>query len=391
VTSRLYYTDAYLREFDARLVAADDDGHRVELDRTAFYPTSGGQPFDTGRLGDVPVVDVVDEGERIVHLLERPLAVRPGATVLGSIDWTRRFDHMQQHTGQHVLSAVFSDRFGLETVSVHFGAATSTLDLAVGALAAEQLAEAETLANAVVFENRRVTVAFEDAARATGLRKPTDRSGEIRIISIDGVDRSACGGTHVRATGEIGAILLRHTERIRQETRVEFMCGGRAIHRAHADYDALARVAQLFTAPLDEVPDLAAAQLAELKDARSALRRLDTELARYRAAELHGAATPDASGIRRIVERRPAGAADELRALGHRLAELPRVVFVGAVEAPPVLVLAASEDSGVDAGALLRRVLAEVGGRGGGSPRIAQGTVPDSELIQKAIDAIQQG
>lgn len=385
MTHRLYYTDAYLQEFEARVVEADDEGLRIYLDQTAFYPTSGGQPFDTGNIDGVPVVDVVDEDKRIVHVLQRPLTAQPGATVHGRIDWTRRFDHMQQHTGQHVLSAVFAERFGLETVSVHFGAEVSTLDLGVGSVEPGQLVEAEKLANTVVFEDRPVAIAFEDAARAMGLRKPTERSGSIRIVGIEGLDRSACGGTHVRATGEIGAIQLRRVERIRQDTRIEFVCGARAIRRAHADFAALARIAHLFSSPLDDAPDLAAGQQAQLKDARAALRKADAELARYRATELYDATTPDAAGIRRIAERRDAGGAEPLRAMAHRLAELPRVVFIGASEDPPVLLLAASEDSGVDAGAVLRLVLGRVGGRGGGSQRIAQGTVPDLAALQKAI------
>jgi alanyl-tRNA synthetase len=171
-----------------------------------------------------------------------------------AIDWSRRFDHMQQHTGQHVLSAVFEEWFGLHTVSFHLGAESSSIDLEGGAMDPGAVLEAERRANDIVFENRPVAVGFQHAAEVQGLRKPTDREGTLRIVSIEALDRNACGGTHVRATGEVGPILLRKLERVRQTVRVEFLCGGRAVRRARADYEALSKTAQLFSAPLDEVP-----------------------------------------------------------------------------------------------------------------------------------------
>jgi alanyl-tRNA synthetase len=230
MTNRIYYTDAYRTEFTAAVIDRADDGKRVYLDETAFYPTSGGQLHDLGTLGGVKVVDVVDEDDRIAHVLSAPL----GATtpVRGEIDWTRRHDHMQQHTGQHLLSAVLEDLFGFKTVSVHFGAEYSTLDLDAELVTYQQLVAAEARANETVAEARPVTVTFEDARAAAGLRKDSDREGTLRIVSIEGVDRSACGGTHVRTTAEIGTVLLRSTEKIRKATRVEFVCGARAVRRA---------------------------------------------------------------------------------------------------------------------------------------------------------------
>ena len=192
MTERLYYTDSYIREFEARVVARSDEGRRIYLDRTAFYPTSGGQPFDTGWLGGVEVLDVVDENDRVAHLLASPLGAE---RVRGEIDWTRRFDHMQQHTGQHLLSAVIEELFGHPTVSVHFGRDSSTLDLGADAFTAAQVEVAEERANAVAVENRPVEVSFEDASTAAGLRKSSAREGTLRIVTIRDLDRSACGGT----------------------------------------------------------------------------------------------------------------------------------------------------------------------------------------------------
>src|SRR5437868_5035365 len=171
-TTRLYYTDSYLTTFEARVVDVAEDGRRVYLDQTAFYPTSGGQPHDVGTLGDVRITDVIDEGDRIAHVLETPLASNAGTgDVQGRITWERRFDHMQQHTGQHLLSAVLEDAFGYHTVSVHFGRDYSSLDLDVDSIGDERLVEAEARANVIGGENRPVTTGFEDASQATGLRK----------------------------------------------------------------------------------------------------------------------------------------------------------------------------------------------------------------------------
>jgi alanyl-tRNA synthetase len=385
MTERLFYTDSYLREFAASVLEHADGGLRVYLDRTAFYPASGGQPFDLGVLGDSPVVDVVDEGDRIAHVLSAPLSA---ARVTGRLDWARRFDHMQQHTGQHLLSAVIADLFGHATVSVHFGAESSTLDLDVGALSADRIVEAERRANAVVTENRAVRVLFEDAATAAGLRKAPNRHGSLRIVTIEDLDRSACGGTHVRATGEIGAISVGRVERVKQVARLEFLCGGRAIRRARENHDLLAGLGTLFSATPVELPALVESQRGELKKVIAEARELGDRLAGYRAAELYAGAVPDATGRRMVVEREECGTIDRLRALAHAVARLPRAVFVGAAGSPPTVLLAAADDSGVDAGRVLKAALEKEGGRGGGKPRLAQGTVPDKAAVEAVIRAI---
>lgn len=377
-TERLYYRDARLLTFDGVVVGSADGGRRIYLDRTAFYPTSGGQPNDTGTLGGIRVLDVVDEDQRIAHLLESPLA---GDRVEGVIDGVRRRDHMQQHTGQHLLSALLEDLFGCRTASVHFGDQYSTVDLDGGPLTAEQLRVAEERANQIVTDNRPVRVTFEESVSAKDLRKPSDRTGEIRVVSIEGLDRSACGGTHVGATGEIGTLLFRKAERAKGLFRVEFLCGGRAIRQARSDYDLLSGLAQGLSAAIEEVPALVAAARTELKAASAARRDAEEQLARYRAAELYAAQVAGPDGSRWIVERVPTGSTDQLRGLALAIADLSKAVFVGVIDAPPTILLASAGDSGVNAGALLKERLTEVGGRGGGSPRLAQGTVPDGGAL----------
>ncbi len=276
MTRRLYYTDSYLASFSAVVSDRAEGGRRVYLDQSAFYPTSGGQPHDAGVLNGIAVLDVVDEEDRVAHLLAAPLTTDE---VEGIVDWPRRFDNMQQHTGQHLLSAVCAELLGAETTSVHFGSETSTVDLAAGDISPGELADLQDRANAVIAENRPVTISFEDSATVEGLRKATARSGTLRIVTIAELDRSACGGTHVRHTGEIGAVLLRRLERMKKQVRLEFVCGLRAARRARADYLALSHVAGGFSAGVDEAPALVDGLRGELRETLAARDRSITQLA----------------------------------------------------------------------------------------------------------------
>ena len=380
MTSRLYYTDPYLREFDASVVDHADGGRRLYLDRTAFYPTSGGQPHDIGTLDGSLVLDVVDEGNRIAHVLAGPLVAE---TVHGAVDWPRRFDHMQQHTGQHLLSAVLHEQFGHATIAVHFGRESSTLDIDAPDLDHRRLVEVEARANHITVENRPVEVSFEEAEEASGLRKASGRVGTLRIVTIRDLDRSACGGTHVRTTGEIGPILVPKLERVKKSVRLEFVCGARAVRRARADLDLLARLGRHFSAAAEELPALVEAQRAELKAAAAVRRELEERLARYRACELYDAAPPGAP--RRIVVHEETGPIDRLRPLAQAVAAMPQALFVGWIADPPAIVVAASLDSGVDAGAALKSALSAVGGRGGGNARLAQGTAPSAAAVEGLV------
>jgi len=386
MTNRLYYTDAYRTAFTANVVDRSDDGLRVYLDETAFYPTSGGQPHDIGTLDGVSVVDVVDEEDRIAHVLSSPFAAASGP-IEGVVDWSRRHDHMQQHTGQHLLSAVFEELLGAKTISVHFGPDYSTLDLDAESVTRDWLVRVEQRANALVAESRPVTVTFEDAASAVGLRKASERSGTLRIVSIADVDRSACGGTHVRSTAEIGAILLRSVEKVRKSTRVEFVCGQRAVSRARRDYEAIVGIATSLSASIDDAASLVSAQSDRLKEADNARKKLEKDLAGYRVRERYDATSADPSGVRTLVIR-DAASIDELRALAQAAFALPKVVVVGALTSPPSVLLASSEDSGLDSGKMLKEKLTAAGGRGGGSPRLAQGSVPDRAALDSVVESL---
>jgi len=370
MTERLYYNDSYLTEFRARVIESSPDLRRVYLDRTAFYPTSGGQPFDIGTLGGVRVSEVVDEDTRVAHILDEPLSE---AEISGVIDWQRRFDHMQQHTGQHLLSAVLIGLFDATTVSFHLGAESSNIEVS-RVLEPEQIRQAEQRANQIVYENRPVDVSFRDSSEDLGLRKPTDREGVIRIVSIQDLDRSACGGTHVRATGEIGSLLIRKQERIRGNLRIEFLCGMRAVKRARADFEALSAIGRSFSSTLDETPALVAAQLEKFQESDRARRRLSTELAQARGRELYTQTTPGPDGVRRI-QQRVETLSDDVRAEAQSFTAGEKSIFVALAANPPSVLLAASTDSGINA----KEALIKAGARGGGTPAMAQGRLNSTE------------
>jgi alanyl-tRNA synthetase len=333
------------------------------------------------------VIDVIDEGERIAHVLDAPLPASDGEPVSGSIDWPRRFDHMQQHSGQHLLSAVFQQLLGLTTISVHLGEQVCTLDLDAPAVASEALAAVQARANALVIENRPVTLSLEDAASAEGLRKASQRSGTLRIVSIAELDRSPCGGTHVGRTGEIGAIALRGTERVRGSVRLEFLCGGRALARARRDFEIVEGLARQLSCRAEDLLETSGARQRELSERTTALRKAEEGLCEQRARALHASA-PLRAGLRALwLEDEPDLSA--LRGLAQAYAALPGAVLVATSREPAALLVATSEDSGLSARDLLQAALAAAGGRGGGSPRLAQGRLPDAAAAAVALDRLR--
>jgi alanyl-tRNA synthetase len=376
MTDRLYYTDPYSREFEATVVSVDASGGRgrVQLDRTCFYPTSGGQPYDIGTLGESHVVDVVDESDgSISHVVDTGDNLQIGARVHGVIDWGRRFDHMQQHTGQHLLSAAFDRLFGVRTVSFHLGGDRATIDLARETTPAE-ITAAENEANRIVWEDRPVSIRFatsEEAARLP-LRKEPHREGILRLIDIERFDLSACGGTHVARSGEVGVIAVGSWERFKGGQRVEFFCGGRALGRFRSLRDAAAAAARLLSASMAELPIAIERLQAETKDQRRALSALQTEVFRYRAEELAAGGVLTARGrlVLRAVEVDPIG----LKVMASAVVSRPGFIVVLVSPATPnIIVVARSQDVDVKSNQILSELTARFGGRGGGKSDLAQG------------------
>jgi alanyl-tRNA synthetase len=388
----IYYTDPQCTEFEAEVVRATISGGRpaVVLDSTAFYPTSGGQPHDTGTLGEARVVEVVEEDGEIIHVLDREL---PVGRVGGRIDWDRRFDHMQQHTGQHVLSAAFDKRSAARTVGFHLGAEVSTIDLSIP-LSAEAIATAEAESNRVVWEDRPVSIRFVGAeeAAALPLRKEPDRSGILRVIDVEGYDMSACGGTHVARTGSIGAIAVLSSERLRGGTRIEFVCGSRAVRALHAYRDAVAGCIRHVSVAPEELPAAIERLQGESKDQRKAIKAAQERLAGYQAAEMAGRAEAE-DGVRRLVEAVEGQDQNGLKAMATAICAAPGFeVALFSASGPVVVVIARSRDGRLDAAAALRKLLGRFGGRGGGKADLAQaggltGSLP--EILDAARAALR--
>jgi alanyl-tRNA synthetase len=395
MTERIYYTEPSCRTFDATVARLSEHDGRpaVVLNRTAFYPTSGGQPFDTGRLGAVHVVETIDEGDDIVHMVSGPLTV--GLVVCGEVDWGRRFDHMQQHTGQHVLSAAFDRLFDNRTTSFHMGTETSTIDLLREATPSE-IERAVDEANRVVWENRAVSVRFvsADEAARLPLRKDPVREGILRLVEISEFDLSACGGTHVSRTGAIGMIAVTTAERFRGGSRLTFVCGGRASRMFRTYRDTVARAVRVLSVLPSELPDAIERTQLEAKEARKTVTRLQGALAGHEAVQLlQKASTVD--GLRVVTQTIEGWDASGLKAIASALVAQSSVAAVLlSVGDPVAIVVARSQDVGVDAGKTLRTLLDRFGGRGGGRADLAQGaglTGKTDEVLAVARELLVRG
>jgi alanyl-tRNA synthetase len=410
MTDRLYYHDSFLYNFDAEIRSVIETPRpALILDRTAFYPTSGGQIHDTGWIfcsepagepsgnsaARFRVTEVADsEDGHVVHYLDAPLKnVQPGTLVRGEIDPARRRDHMQQHSAQHVLSAAFVRLFNMPTVSFHMADDYCSIDLDAALLNKDQIESAERLANEIVLESRGVGVRFvtRDEAEKLGLRKlPPAQRDQLRLIDIRDFDLTACGGTHVTNTGQIGSILLRKSEKVRQGYRVEFVAGQRAVATARRDFSALTETAALFSAGIYDVPQQARKSLDEIRSLRKQREQSQEELAAAQAATLL-AETPEDHGRKLVVRTFSDRDLNFIKLLAQKLTRQSPAIALLATDSPqPALVFAQSAGQPHDMGALLKETLAKLGGRGGGSKDLAQGGAPQSAGLAAALLAAAQ-
>ena len=374
-SERLYYTDPYLVEFDAvvREAQRQENRWKVVLDRTAFYPTSGGQPFDTGTLGEANVLDVFDQEDGTIgHLVDRELETN--SRVRGHVDWSRRFDHMQQHTGQHLLSAAFEHEVAAKTVSFHLGTSTSTIDLDKE-LTADQIARVEDKANAVLWDDREVCVKFVTAHEAAKLplRKEPAREGELRIIEIKDYDLSACGGTHVKRTGAIGIVAIAGCERFKGGLRVEFVCGGRALRAYRALKTSVSGSVRLLSVLPDELPSAIEKLQTAGRTHQKSQEGLYERLAAHEAASL--SSTADKIGGMNLVAAAVSGwDANGLKKLASSIVAKPATMaLLLTADSPSLVVVARSQDLSLDTGDVLKTLIDQFGGRGGGKGAMAQG------------------
>jgi alanyl-tRNA synthetase len=402
LTERLYYDNPSLIEFDATVTAVENRGEQgvVSLDRTAFYPTTGGQNFDTGEIyaiangSRVRVVDVQEQEQtgEVLHVVDCPPGwLRAGVPVKGEVDPVRRRDHMQQHSGQHVLSAAFERLFDFATVSFHMGDESCTIDLATDKLTAEQVTAAERLANEAIFEDRPVEVRYAtpDEARAMGVRKiPPAVREKLRLIDIRDFDLNACGGTHVRSTGQIGGILLRKTEKVRQGVRVEFVCGLRAVGIARRDFQALTEAGSVFSSHLWDVPQQARKLLEEVKDGQKTQHKLLDGIAELVAGKVLREAEKQAldGGQLAVTLFFPERNLEFIKLLAQKLVHSAKVAALLACGGDqPSLVFAQTAGLANDMGALMKETVQKLGTRGGGNRDMAQGGAPDAVTAEQAL------
>jgi len=407
MTTRLYYQDSFLYDFDAEVrEVLDSPRPAIVLDRTAFYPTSGGQVFDTGWItsnsnAKFRVTEVADtEDGKVVHYLEVPLHdsqkedLKPGTRVRGQVDAARRRDHMQQHSGQHVLSAAFVCLYNMPTVSFHMADDYCSIDLDTPTLTKKQIESAERLANEIILENRAVDVRFvtRDEAGKLGLRKlpPTERD-ELRLIDIRDFDLTACGGTHVSHTGQIASILLRKVEKVRQGWRVEFVAGQRAVATARRDFTTLTETAALFSAHIYDVPQQARKALDEIRSLSKQREQSQEELAAALASALL-AETSETNGRKLVVRTLADRDLNFVKLLAQKLTRLSThaVAILATTSPQPALVFAQSAGQPFDMGALMKETMTRLGGRGGGSKDLAQGGIPTADGIDAALKAVAE-
>jgi alanyl-tRNA synthetase len=399
-THRIYYDDAYVKEFDARVVHCEllppdlnagitSQVLGLVLDSTAFYPSSGGQPNDLGKIGDANVLDVRDDGDEIIHVVDR----RPGSPdVLGCVNWPRRFDHMQQHSGQHLLSAMFQERYGRPTVSFRLGTDFCTIDLRGPEPSDEILEGAERAANKIIFEDRPLTVRYgtaEDLAEL-GVRKEVERKGILRAIEIEGADLQPCGGTHVKSTSQIGTLLVRRCTKMRQDWRVEFVCGSRAERAARQDFLRLRAAAEKLSCAPDELVAAVERTVSERDANFKRTRALLDRLAEIEAAQAVREAAPNLQGLR-IIHRVFEDAEPEfLNHFATDVAKTEKAIALLAELKSGSILFAQHPTAGKDMNALLKEVLAKIGGKGGGTRDFARGRLDVAAQAEKALALPQE-
>jgi len=389
-TERLYFADPTRVTFTARIVTHETwrDRPSVILDRTAFYPEGGGQPADHGHLDAIRVLDVqVDDADIVHHLLEAPLPAET-ATVTGTIDWARRLDHMQQHLGQHLLSAVFATAHGLRTVGFHLGAEHVTIDLPSPPLGNPVLAEVEAAVNHLIQQAHPVDARLvtPQELAALPLRKQPTVDGPVREVSVPGVDHSPCGGTHPATTAGVGGLLILGEERCGADIRIAFLCGHRVMRHARAQGELVHRLARSLTVGADELPDALERLRTGERDQRRRAEQAETELAEATAAMWVAEAVGSGTTLvvaRILSERNPAW----MRQVALSLAERG-VVAVLALDALKPQILLASPPGRVDAAAILSDVLRVHGGKGGGTPDLAQGGIPGGTDVETVVQSL---
>lgn len=394
MTERLYYEDSYLKKFRAKVLKKIkiDNRPAVVLNETAFYPISGGQPYDKGVIQDVPVVEVVEEGDEIIHILKEELKEKINSEVAGKIDWERRFDHMQQHSGQHILSAAFEKLWNADTVSFYLGDEICTLDIMKDNIISEEVKEAEILSNNIVLENKPIKVYFVDQERANelNLRKIPPQKEDIRIVEIKDFDICACCGTHCGTTGEVGLIKILKWEKRGVKIRLDFICGKRSLKDYYWKNELIKNISNKLTIKDTELGETVERMLEERKETRKELKEIKEKLQEYEAKRLIDESSIRDDGIRIINKVFEEKNFQEVRGLVQNIINLDNSVVVLAGiknkgEGAKIL-FACSRVLEYDMNGLIRETGKFIEGRGGGAPNFAQAGGKKAEGIEDALN-----
>ncbi|WP_100372872.1 alanyl-tRNA editing protein [Bacillus sp. FJAT-45037] len=401
MTKEIFYESSYIKEFEARIIRQDQDerGNYVVLTQTAFYPTGGGQPHDTGLLDEKEVFQVEEIEGVVRHYLSEPIK-STNEVVQGVINWERRFDHMQQHAAQHILSAAFAEIFGYETVSFHLGAEHSTIDLAISSLTSDEVEKTLTVANQIILDHKPIETKWMtvNEANAYPLRKQLSVSGDVRLVIIPDVDYNGCGGTHPNNTSEVQGIAITGWEKQRQHIRVSFLSGKRVFKQFTHQQTALEQLTQALNAPIETLPDAASEVLVKIKQKDKEIQTLKEELLIYEAKEL--ATTSDVVYGQRLIsclyDSRPMSELQQLaRKLSEKEADTIVALFSKNGEKLQLVVACGALVEAFSANSLLKELLSEIDGRGGGNNRLAQGggnkEVSVEILVEKLKDLLNKG
>lgn len=392
LTKRLYQQDSYLRGFTARIVKVQpaQKGCSIVLDQTAFYPESGGQPCDTGTISGKIVVDVFEIGDEIHHIVEDCSGLSIGDEVEGIIDWDRRFTNMQQHTGQHILSQAFLRALDAKTVSSHLGLEHCTIDLDLSGLDWGAAWRVESLANSIVYENRPVRIYNAEIGKVEGLRvkKEIDRD-VLRIVEVEGFDKSPCGGTHCKTSGEVGLIKILRWETVRKNIRVEFICGKIALSDYFWKSKFIVDLAKRMTTKDSSIPEVIGNLIATNDDLRRRISDLERRLYAYRAKELLSSAEifDDIKVVTALMEGETASG---LNLISSEITQNPKTVALLAGGTPVHFVFSRSKDLSIDMRPLISVACQVMGGKGGGRPEVCQGGGGKREKAEEALDLVKK-
>ncbi|MGO4889888.1 alanyl-tRNA editing protein [Anaerobacillus sp. MEB173] len=398
-TEKLYYHDQYIRTFSTKLLKQDKDegGHNyVVLKKTAFYPTGGGQPHDIGTLQDVSVINVEEVKGEIRHIINQPLNVDDDDELVGIIDWERRFDHMQQHAGQHILSAIFENFYGYKTVSFHLGKEVCTIDLTTANLTEDEAVHVESKANEIILENRPIETKWVTEAELSNysLRKELSVSENIRLVIIPNLDDNGCGGTHPDSTGQVGSLKILGWEKQKKNIRVSFVCGKRVLRQFHDKHRVIQNVTSILSVPQEKIETAVERMVQQTKDLEKAIDELKLELIEHDAIRYMKTAENIHSYkvITAIFTNRPIV---ELQQLARVIATKTNdnlVLFINENDNKLQLICARSVELNLNMNQVVKSILPLINGKGGGNELFAQGggekTISAQQLMDELINVI---